>query len=262
MRKIFAAIYFFYRWLIFAPLLGIVTAICGFLAVSISMIGYPELASWFAGTIWGRVIAVLTPMFVTVKGRDKIQPGQSYIVVANHPSAYDIFIIYGWLGIDFKWVIKKEARKFPILGISCEKMRHIFVDRSNTEAAVRSLEEAKDRIKDGVSVMFFPEGTRSPENGGLHNFKKGAFRMAVQLGLPILPVTIIGTNNVLPPKSVKLMPGKAKLIFHDPIDISTVQANDIHKLAVHARDIIAAALSNSEDSSVNGVSSKPIAEAL
>jgi 1-acyl-sn-glycerol-3-phosphate acyltransferase len=136
--------------------------------------------------------------------------------VANHQSQYDIVALYGWLGIDFRWVMKQELRKIPALGYASEKIGHIFIDRSNTKKAMESLENAKAKIKDGTSVIFFPEGTRS-KTGELGKFKKGAFKMACDLGLPILPVTINGTREIIQTKSLLLYPGKALITIHAPI---------------------------------------------
>ncbi len=142
-------------------------------------------------------MAWVTPMRVSVEGRENLDPKQSYVLVSNHQSQYDIFLLYGWLGVDFKWVMKKELRKVLGIGVACDRLGHIFIDRSNHAAALATLETAKERIVDGTSVIFFPEGTRS-RDGQLKKFKKGAFRMAVDLGLPILPLTVTGTRDVLP----------------------------------------------------------------
>ena len=95
-------------------------------------------------------------MSVNVTGRENIDPQQSYVVVANHQSLYDVFVLYGFLGIDFKWVMKQEMRSVPGLGIGCERMGHIFVDRSNVQAAMASIKAAESKIRNGTSVVFFP----------------------------------------------------------------------------------------------------------
>ena len=86
---------------------------------------------------------------------------QSYVIVSNHQSQYDILLMYGWLGTDFRWVMKKELRRVPVLGLACEKLGHIYVDRSDSAAAVASLNAARKKLVNGTSVVFFPEGTRS-----------------------------------------------------------------------------------------------------
>ncbi|MBN1474516.1 MAG: 1-acyl-sn-glycerol-3-phosphate acyltransferase [Syntrophaceae bacterium] len=217
MKKILRVIYQPYKWLIFCPFLAISTIFFGSLTILMAVLANPRVTSFVCGTIWARFNGYLTPMLVNVKGRENVVNTQSYVIVANHQSQYDIFVIYGWLGIDFKWVMKQELRKVPGIGIGCEKVGHIFIDRSNHEKALASLQAAREKIVNGTSVIFFPEGTRS-KDGSLGEFKKGAFKMAIDLKLPILPITIIGTNKILPANSMDLFPGKARMIIHKPID--------------------------------------------
>ena len=180
-------------------------------------------------------------MRVQVKGRDNIVKTDSYVIVVNHQSQYDIFVVYGWLGIDFKWVMKQELRKVPGLGIGCEKVGHIFIDRSNHEKALASLHAAKEKIVNGTSVIFFPEGTRS-KDGSLGKFKKGAFKMAIDLKLPILPITIIGTKEILPPNSLDLFPGKVMMVIHKPIDTAGYTDDNLDELVELTRQVIASGL--------------------
>ncbi len=189
----------------------------------------PKTAGFLSGVPWARVNAFITPMIVRVMGRENIDRNQSYVIVSNHQSQYDILMIYGWLGVDFKWVMKQELRKVPALGIACERLGHIFIDRSDPVSAVASLKAAKEKITNGTSMMFFPEGTRS-KDGTLGTFKKGAFKMAIDLGLPVLPVTITGTSNILPAGTLNLFPGKAKMIIHKPIEIYRLQQRQFEGL--------------------------------
>ncbi len=236
-RRLLYLLYQPYKWLVLVPVFAISTPFFGLLAAVLAVTVSPKFGSFVSGTGWSRLNAFLTPMQVTVVGREHHDPKQSYVIVANHQSGYDIYVIYGWLRQDFKWVLKQELRRVPGLGIGCEKMGHIYVDRSNTDAALRSIEQAKRRIVDGTSVLFFPEGTRS-EDGKLLPFKKGAFRMALDLRLPILPVTIVGTREILPPNTMRAFPGRAKLIFHPPIDIANYERRNMRKLIDRVRTAI------------------------
>ncbi len=241
MRKILYLLYVPYKWLILVPLFALSTAFFAGLAIFLAIVVSPRFGSIVSGTGWARLNAFLTPMRVTVSGREQVDPRQSYVIAANHQSSYDIFMIYGWLGIDFKWVMKHELRKVPALGISCEKLEHVFVDRSDSEAAIRSLNAARERIRDGTSVVFFPEGTRSLD-GKLLPFKKGAFRMAIDLDLPILPVTITGTHEIMPTKTLRVFPGKARLIFHPPIAVAGHDRADVGRLMAQTRAAIESGL--------------------
>jgi 1-acyl-sn-glycerol-3-phosphate acyltransferase len=195
------------------------------------------VASYIGGAIWARINVWMTPVFVKVSGRKNIEIQQSYVVIANHQSAFDIFILYGFLGIDFKWIMKHELRKVPGIGIGCEKVGHIFIDRADHESAIKTLCAAKKKIVNGTSVIFFPEGTRSSD-GIIRDFKKGAFKMALDLNLPILPVTIIGTRKILPNKTIDLFPGKVLLKIHEPISVKDYSDENMDELIQKAREIM------------------------
>ena len=120
-----------------------------------SIIWNPRIASRHVAANWGKIIAWLTPMFVTVEGSENLDPNRTYVVVCNHQSQYDIFLVYGWLDLDLKWVMKAEIRKIPGVGIGCEKAGHIFVDRGNPEQTSLAVSEALDRVGNGVGILFF-----------------------------------------------------------------------------------------------------------
>jgi 1-acyl-sn-glycerol-3-phosphate acyltransferase len=210
-----------YKWLICAPFLAATTLFFGTATIVLAPFLPSRWVSLICGTIWSRLNAWLTPMPVKVTGRE---------------SFYDVFVLYGFLGIDFKWVMKQEMRSIPGLGIGCEKVGHIFIDRSDHEAAMASIQSAQSKIVDGTSVVFFPEGTRS-RDGALLKFKKGAFRFALDLNLPILPVTIVGTKDVLPADSVDLLPGKVRLIIDPPIPVDGLGVKDVPRLMQQVRSV-------------------------
>lgn len=230
-----------YKYLVVLPVLGVATGVFAFIGATFPLITRPRSASRLSGVPWARVLAFVTPMRVQVEGRDNIDPNQSYVLVSNHQSQYDIFVLYGWLGVDFKWVMKKELRNVLGIGVACDRLGHVFIDRSDHAAAVATLDDAKKKIVDGTSVVFFPEGTRS-RSGRLKPFKKGAFRMAIDLGLPILPLTITGTRDVLPAGTSDLMPGSARLIIHPPVAVEGCTPEDCGRLRNEVREIIASSL--------------------
>jgi 1-acyl-sn-glycerol-3-phosphate acyltransferase len=193
-----------YKYLVVAPVLVLATAFFAILALVLSLFTSARTASRLAGVGWARMMAWVTPMRVMVEGRKNIDPHQSYVLVSNHQSQYDIFLLYG-------------------------------------SAAIATLEAARTKIVDGTSVIFFPEGTRSTD-GRLLRFKRGAFRMAIDLGLPILPITVTGTRDVLPANTSDLMPGSARLIIHEPIAIEGVTVEDCQELSDRVRAVIASSL--------------------
>ncbi|MCU0849425.1 MAG: 1-acylglycerol-3-phosphate O-acyltransferase [Spirochaetes bacterium] len=241
MKKFLWILYQPYKFLIFIPYLTVSTLFFGGVAVVLAFLVNARIASLIGGALWSRLNAYMTPICVTVTGRENIDKKQSYVIVSNHQSQYDIFVLYGWLGVDFKWVLKQELRKIPGLGIGCEKVGHIFIDRSDHEKALASLNAAKKKIVNGTSVIFFPEGRRS-RDGGMGEFKKGAFKMALDLGLPVLPVTIIGTREIFPTGTIDLFPGRARMIIHGPIGTSGYSDENIQELMDRTRDAIASAL--------------------
>jgi 1-acyl-sn-glycerol-3-phosphate acyltransferase len=228
-NKLFRLLYQPYKWLFFLPLVVVLTAFFGSLTVLTASLVGPRAAS-HCGVAWARLLSWATPILVTVRGREHLRPGQSYVVVSNHQSQYDILLLYGWLGVDFKWVMKQDLRRVPFLGFACEKIGHIFIDRANHAAAMASLEAAKGKIRGGTSVVFFPEGTRS-RSGELGRFKKGAFRMAIDLGLPVLPVSILGTRAILPTRSLDIFPGRACLLIHPPIETAAYDESSLPLLS-------------------------------
>ena len=172
-----------------------------------------------------------------MKGLEKIERGKSYVFAANHQSMFDIFVIYGWLPVRFKWIMKKELRKVPFVGLASEMAGHIFVDRSNAHAAKVSIEKAKKQLKKGNSIVVFPEGTRS-SNGQMRKFKKGAFQIAADLALPIVPVTIKGSFERLSKTSFKVKPGVIEMIIHQPIEVTPYLPDRIPDLMKTSWEVI------------------------
>lgn len=213
------------------------TLVFGALAVILSTLINQKVGSFIGGAVWARLNSYLIPIVVKIIGKENIDNNQSYIIIANHQSQVDIFVLYGWLGIDFKWVLKQELRKIPGLGIGCEKVGHIFIDRTNPQKAITTLNAAKQKVVNGTSVVFFPEGTRE-SSGKLGDFKKGAFIFAIETGVPLLPVTLINTGNILPPHTVNLLPGWAKMIIHKKIEVTAYTAHHIDELMSKARNTI------------------------
>lgn len=210
------ALYPVWQWLVLVPLVTLYTIVGAPAAMAVCAFGHHRFANVGIAARWARLIARLTPMQVRVEGTEHIDPRQSYVVVANHVSMYDIPLIYGYSGLDLRWVIKAELGKVPFIAQGCRAIGHIFIDRGNPEQARAAINGAVERLPAGTGVLFFPEGTRS-RDGDLGTFRKGAFRVAVDRGLPILPMTVVGTRDILPPGSVRVRPGMARLVVHAPL---------------------------------------------
>ena len=242
MKRIAFWLYQVYAWLVFIPLGLLLTFITGWVTVLVAMIWSPRVASRYIAATWGRLICWMTPVWVTVEGAENADPGRTYVVACNHQSQYDIFLVYGWLKLDLKWVLKAELRKVPGVGIGCEKAGHIFVDRGNPDKARKSISDALERVGNGVGVLFFVEGTRS-QDGRLRPFKKGAFRVATSQNLPVLPVTIIGTRDIQKPKSMMIFPGRVRMVIHPAIEVDGGEdAGNVRDLMEQTRAAITSAL--------------------
>lgn len=231
-------LYQIYVWLVYFPLVILFTLLFSALTILFATLVNPEWASRVFAVTWAKTLAYLTPVRVTVEGGEHAHRGQSYVVVINHQSQYDILVVYGWLQLDLKWVIKQELRKMPGIGLGCEKAGHIFVDRRNPKQASKAIREALARLGNGVGILFFPEGTRSLD-GHLLPFKKGAFRLSNEQEIPILPVTLVGTRDILPARSLKPFPGSVRMVIHPAI---MPQGKDVDQLMEETRSAISSAM--------------------
>jgi len=201
--------------------------------------------------IWAYIMLKVTCVRPSIKGKEKIVRGQSYIIISNHQSEYDILAIVTTLGIQFRWIIKKELRKVPLFGYALYKSRNIFIDRGQSETAMKSIRDGLDRLPQGVSVMFFAEGTRS-EDGTIQPFKKGGFIMALEKGMQILPITVNGSRKVLPKKSLVFKPGRIEVVVANPIDASGYTRERLQELMDRARDAIIANFNKDFPEKVSG----------
>ena len=241
MRKALFWPYQLYFWLVFAPLVVVLTGLFSLLTVIFAQLVNPQFASRVFAATWARLLGLLTPIRVDIEGAENADRDRSFIVVSNHQSMYDILVLYGWLRLDMKWVMKKELRKIPGIGIGCEKAGHIFVERQKPKLAAQVINEAVHRLGKGVGVLFFPEGTRSLD-GRLLPFKKGAFYVALAENIPILPVTVIGTRDILPAKTLAPFPGRAKMVIHPAIEPRGRTLEQLEEIKAEARAAIESAL--------------------
>ncbi len=200
-----------------------------------------NIGNWI-GRLWSWMNLGLSGTSVEMRGRSKIDPDQSYVVMSNHQSHFDVWALIAYLPLQLRWVMKIELRSIPIFGLGCEKLGMIYVDRGDSEKSRESLETAKGKIRAGASVVFFPEGTRSPD-GLIHEFKKGGFVMALATETPILPITINGSRYALPKDMPLLMkPGDIEIIIHDPVEVSGLTYEDRDELMNTIRKTIEADL--------------------
>ncbi|MGH7798681.1 MAG: lysophospholipid acyltransferase family protein [Candidatus Binatia bacterium] len=192
--------------------------------------------------LWTWFILRLGGISLNVRGLENIKPGQQYIFMVNHQSNIDIpVLIQSVVEFQLRWLAKKELLWVPFFGWAMWASKHITVDRANPLAAVKSLKRAKERIAAGISIVVFPEGTRS-RDGRLLRFKKGGFLLAVQTGTKIVPVTINGSANVLPAGGWRLRSGTIEVFIDKPIAVEGYRAGKLRALTEQVRETIAARL--------------------
>jgi 1-acyl-sn-glycerol-3-phosphate acyltransferase len=165
-----------------------------------------------AGRLWARFIMLITGGSIEVEGLRNIDPSRCYVFVANHQSFFDIVALMGYLPIQFRWVAKKELFKLPFFGKSMASIGSIPIDRSRNRAALKSLETAIGKLREGRSILIFPEGSRS-RNGRINAFKPGAFYLAQKAGCPIVPVVLVNTDCMMPRGAFTVNPCRMKLII-------------------------------------------------
>ncbi len=241
MKRAYCRYFQIYTWIVIYPVSWAITIFIALSTMLFSVLVTPRWSSKWVAPWWGKLIIWVTLSRVELSGLENVDKKKSYIIVCNHQSIYDMLTIYGYLPLEFKWVMKKELLKMPFVGMACKTMGHVFVDRGNSGKANQSLRDAADKITDGVSAFFFPEGTRS-KTGELKVFKKGAYRMAKELGLPILPITITDANKVMPANSFIICPHKIKLTIHPEIEASEVDSLSNNQLIERSRSKIASSL--------------------
>ncbi len=212
-------VYYFYQFCVALPVFIVSTILTSVVTSLGCVLGNGHFWGYWPGKIWSHIVCGVLLIPVKVEGREHLAPGQSYVFVANHQGAMDIFLIYGYLCRNFKWMMKKSLRKVPFIGFACEKAHHIFVDKSGPSKVEETINQARETLKEGMSLVVFPEGTRTA-TGKVGRFKKGAFFLADQLQLPVVPLTIDGSFQILPRQKGMfnfVNRHTLRLIIHEPI---------------------------------------------
>lgn len=230
-----------YQILIFVPVMLTVTIITALATIIGSMAGGGRWWGYWPEVIWSRIWCFMSGVRVHVRGRDNISRNRSYVFVANHQGAYDIFSIYAGLNHNFRWMMKASLRRIPLVGYACQAAHQIYVDKSNPGALRHTMERAERLLAKGMSIVVFPEGARTL-NGRMHGFKRGAFLLAREFNLPVVPLTVDGSYDVLPRRGRKWPnPGVINITIHQPIEPGP-DGHDESTLIVRSAEIVASAL--------------------
>lgn len=209
-------LYRIYQWLVAGPIFIAVTFLTAVITSIGSLLSGKHFWGYYPAHIWSRFCCMLAFVRVKVNGRENIDNNTSYIFVANHQGAFDIWSIYGYLDHNFKWLMKKGLEKIFMVGPACKRAGHIFVDDSNIHAIKQTIAEAENTLKDGMSLVIFPEGSRTWD-GKMIPFKRGAFMLASEFKLPVVPITIDGSFRRMPRYTYNITPGKITMTIHKPI---------------------------------------------
>lgn len=188
-----------------------------------SFIGYFFL--W----LWSWIFSMLTFIRYDLKGRENINPKTSYIYVSNHTSFLDIPGVRLLIPGEFRPIAKRELLKIPVFGFIV-KAATVVVDRSNAQSRKQSMEELREILQGGISILVFAEGTQNRTKEIFQPFKDGAFRIAVDSQLPIVPIVVVGAGPLMPPGTLTIKPGKIKVIAGKPVSVEGLTTDDVQAL--------------------------------
>jgi len=215
----------------------IMTLVISVLCIVFSIFGpYSRIINLLAKT-WTGSILFAAGVKLEIEGLDKIAGSKSYIFIGNHQSHFDVFAIFTVLPLTARFMAKAELYKIPVFGWALSATGTVKIDRANRARSIASMNDALERIRKGVSVVVFPEGTRS-EDGVIKDFKKGGFVLALKGNIPIVPVSISGSRFILKKNSMSVKAGKMKMVFGEPIDTSQYSYQDRDRLSERVRRFI------------------------
>jgi 1-acyl-sn-glycerol-3-phosphate acyltransferase len=223
------------------PAISVYTIVLGAASIASSLVDRRGHFAHRCARAWSWLILKTTGVRVSVEGLERIRPGTTYIFVSNHQSIYDIPVIFASLDYQLRIIAKASLARFPMLGWHLKRGGHLFVDRKNPDRS-GILARWRALVADGLSLIIFAEGTRSWD-GQVGRFKAGSFLLAMEAGLPVVPLAVINTRSVMPKGRLRTEPADVKLIVHDPIPapaLAAPTARDARALAVAVHAIVAA----------------------
>jgi 1-acyl-sn-glycerol-3-phosphate acyltransferase len=223
------------------PAISVYTVILGAASICSSLFDRRGYFAHRCARAWSRLILRTTGVRVSIDGLDRLTRGTTYIFVSNHQSIYDIPVIFAALPYQLRIIAKASLAKFPVLGWHLKRGGHLFVDRARPDRA-RILNRWRSLVADGLSLIIFAEGTRSWD-GRVARFKAGSFLLAIEAGLPIVPLAVVGTRGVMPKGRLRAEPADVRLIVHDPIgapQLNRPTIQDAKELADRVHDIVGA----------------------
>jgi 1-acyl-sn-glycerol-3-phosphate acyltransferase len=222
------------------PALTVYTIVCGAASIASSVFDRNGHFAHGCARAWSWLILQTTGVEVDVIGLDKLKPGTTYVFVANHSSHYDTPVVFTHIPFQVRIIAKRSLAMFPVLGWHLKRGGHLFVDRTDPDRT-GILRRWRALVSQGLSLIVYPEGTRT-EDGHVGRFKAGSFLLAIQAGLPIVPLSIVGTRSVMPKGRLRTEPAHVTLVIHDPIAPPVMpdpQVSDAKALAARVHEIVA-----------------------
>lgn len=245
-QKTLNMIYIFriYQYLIAGPILLVLTILTALTTIIGCTLGRGNFWGYWPAHFWSRCVCFFWCVRMKVNGRENIDPKTSYVFVANHQGAFDIWAIYGYLNHNFKWLMKKSLEKIFLVGYACKRAGHIFVDDSSISSIRETISESEDTLQHGMSLVIFPEGSRT-RDGKMIPFKRGAFMLASEFKLPVVPITIDGSFKAMPRTTYNVTPTTITMTIHKPI-YPGERGFNTKKLMAQCREDIQSALPEDE----------------
>jgi 1-acyl-sn-glycerol-3-phosphate acyltransferase len=229
--------YYWWRTVFYLiPAIALYTVVLGALSIGSSLVEKSGRFAHWCARAWSRLILATTGVEVDVAGLERLEPGRSYVFVANHQSIYDIPILFWSLPYQLRIIAKASLGRFPILGWHLRRTGHMLVDRRHPHPRVFAW--ASRLTASGHSLIVFPEGTRSAD-GRVAPFKGGSFYLALEAGLPVVPLSIVGSRHVMLKGRLTTYPGRVRLVVHDPIDTTGLRGADARQFGDRVRRIVA-----------------------
>jgi 1-acyl-sn-glycerol-3-phosphate acyltransferase len=189
------------------------------------------------GRLWGRIVLWVSGIGVDIQGLEHVNPRQAQVIVSNHQGSFDIWALMAYLPLQFRWVLKKELFRIPFMGPAMRKAGYVGVDRRHPHQAMEDMKKALARLREGKSVLVFPEGTRS-RDGRVGEFKRGGFMLAYKAGAPVLPISISGSFGIMPKGSCWIFPRRIKLTIQPPIKVTDLDSRARRQLPEQVRQMI------------------------
>jgi 1-acyl-sn-glycerol-3-phosphate acyltransferase len=223
------------RFIFLNLFIAVHTILFGTYGIVLALFGAsPRFVHFNCAVPWAKVILKVCGVKVSVEGLEKIPKDAATIFMVNHLSYFDIFVLLARLPVDFKFIVKQELMRIPILGHAMKRAGYIGIEREDPRKALKSMQKAAERIRNGASVLIFPEGTRSPD-GTLQSFKPGGFHLTLKSGCDIVPVTIIGSRGIVPKGSWSINKGSIRLIVGQPIPIQGYSKRNMGEMMERVR---------------------------